>query len=216
MIRILLAGGQTLCRAGLRALLETAGELEVIAEAANKREAIHLAKTLKPQVILMDLQMPERDAIEATRQIHASQPQIRILILSMHPGRQELFESLQAGAAGFVTKDSAFPELLAAIQAADTTSSYLSPSLADLVLDDYFRRAHGKHQVSELEVLSKREREVLQLIASGKSSAEIAKLLDVSVRTVDTHRHNITKKLDIHTIAGLTKFAIRHGLSSLN
>src|SRR5438270_1082967 len=163
----------------------------------------------------MDVAMPELNGIEASRQIHAAQPQIRILMLSMHTNRQYLFESLRAGAAGFVPKDSAFNELLSAIQTVMTSGTYLSPPLAHLVLDDYFRRAQGKNELSEIEILSNREREVLQLIAEGNSSAEIAQTMHISARTVDTHRHNIMKKLDIHSIAGLTKFAIRHGLCAL-
>ncbi len=136
-------------------------------------------------------------------------------MLSMHSNRQYLFESLQAGAAGFVPKDVAFSELLSAIHAVVANGTYLSPPLAHLVMDDYFRRAQGKNEVSELAVLSGREREVLQLIAEGNSSAEIAQTMHISARTVDTHRHNIMKKLDIHSIAGLTKFAIRNGLCTL-
>src|SRR5207302_2757673 len=129
--------------------------------------------------------------------------------------RQHLFESLKAGAAGFITKDLTFPELLQAIRTAVASGTYLSPSVADLVLDDYFRRAQARDQGSELEILSNRERQVLQLIAEGNSSAEIAAAIHISARTVETHRHNIMKKLDIHSIAGLTKFAVRHGLSAL-
>jgi DNA-binding NarL/FixJ family response regulator len=215
MIKVLLVEDQTLPRAGFRALLDSSDELEVVGEAANGREAVRLAKKLNPDVVLMDVAMPEMNGMEATRQIHAAQPHIRIHMLSMHTNRQYLFESLRAGAAGFVPKDSAFTELLSAIHAVVASGTYLSPPLADLVLNDYFRRAQGKNEISELEVLSNREREVLQLIAEGNSSAEIAQAMHISARTVDTHRHNIMKKLDIHSIAGLTKFAIRHGLCSL-
>src|SRR5262245_45427107 len=215
MIKVLLVEDLTLARAGFRALLDGSKDLEVVGEAANGREAVRLAKKLSPQVILMDIAMPEMNGIEATRQIHVAQPHIRILMLSMHVNRQYLFESLQAGAAGFIPKDSAFSELLAAIHSVVTSGTYLSPPLAHLVLDDYFRRAQGKHEISELEILSSREREVLQLIAEGNSSADIAQVMHISARTVDTHRHNIMKKLDIHSIAGLTKFAIRNGLCSL-
>jgi DNA-binding NarL/FixJ family response regulator len=215
MIKVLLVEDLTLARAGFRALLDTSDELEVVGEAANGREAIRLAKKLNPDVILMDVAMPEMNGIEATVQIHAAQPHIRILMLSMHANRQYLFESLQAGASGFVPKDSAFSDLLKAIRSVVASGTYLSPSLADLVLDDYFRRAQGKNEKSELEILTSREREVLQLIAEGNSSTEIALHMHISARTVDTHRHNIMKKLDIHTIAGLTKFAIRNGLCSL-
>ncbi len=215
MIKVLLVEDLTLARAGLRALLDTSEELEVVGEAANGRDAVKLAKKLNPDVVLMDVAMPEMNGIEATRQIHDAQPNIRVLMLSMYANRQYLFESLQAGAAGFVPKDSAFSELLVAIRAVATNGTYLSPPLSHLVLDDYFRRAQGKNEVSELEILTSREREVLQLIAEGNSSAEIALATHISARTVDTHRHNIMKKLDIHSIAGLTKFAIRHGLCSL-
>jgi DNA-binding NarL/FixJ family response regulator len=215
MIRVLLVEALTLSRAGVRALLQTSDKIEVVGEAANGREAIRLAKKINPDVILMDVAMPEMNGIEATRTIHAEQPHIRILMLSMHSNRQYLFESLQAGAAGFVPKDVAFSELLSAIHAVVANGTYLSPPLAHMVMDDYFRRAQGKNEISELAVLSGREREVLQLIAEGNSSSEIAQAMHISARTVDTHRHNIMKKLDIHSIAGLTKFAIRNGLCSL-
>jgi DNA-binding NarL/FixJ family response regulator len=215
MIKVLLVEDQALPRAGIRALLDASGELEVVGEAGNGREAVRLAKKLNPDVVLMDVAMPDMNGIEASRQIHEAQPHIRILMLSMHVNRQYLFESLRAGAAGFVPKDTAFTELLSAIQTVVSSGTYLSPPLAHLVLDDYFRRAQGKDQLSELEILSNREREVLQLIAEGNSSADIAREMHISARTVDTHRHNIMKKLDIHSIAGLTKFAIRNGLCSL-
>jgi DNA-binding NarL/FixJ family response regulator len=215
MIRILLVGGQTLCRAGLRALLQTSIEFEVIEEEANGHEAIRLAKKLNPDVILMDTAKVDAKAIEATLQIHAAQPEIRIIVLSARTSRQHLYEALQAGAVGFVSKESAATELLAAIHAVMTVGTFVSPSVAHLVLDRYFHRTQADPEAADLEVLSKREREVLQLIADGNSSAAIAKAMHISSRTVDAHRHNLMKKLDIHSIAGLTKFAIRHGLSSI-
>jgi two-component system response regulator NreC len=215
MIRILLMGGQKLCRAGFRALLQTSAELEVAEEADSGREVIRLAKKLKPNVILMDTARSDSRAIEEARQIHAAQPDIRIIMLSARPSRQHVFEALQAGAVGFVSKDSAADELVAAIHAVVTSGTYLSPALSDLVLDDYVRRARADPEISELEALSQREREVLKLIAEGNSSAQIAKAMRISPRTVDTHRNNLMKKLDLHGIADLTKFAIRHGLSSI-
>jgi DNA-binding NarL/FixJ family response regulator len=215
MIKILLVEDMALVRSGLRALLDTSDEVEVVGEAANGREAIRLSKKLNPDVILMDLAMPELNGIEAARNIHGAQPNVRIVMLTMHTDRQYLFESLRAGAVGYIPKDAAFTELLTGIKTVMQSGKYLSPPLAPLVLDDYFRRAHGNDDASELSKLSNREREVLQLIAEGNSSAEIAQLLHISARTVDTHRHNIMEKLAIHSIAGLTKFAIRHGLCSL-
>jgi DNA-binding NarL/FixJ family response regulator len=215
MIRILLVGGQTLCRAGLRALLQTAAEVEVIEEAASGREAILLAKKLNPEVILMDTAIVDAKVIEATRQIHGTQPGICIIVLSARTDRQHLFEALQAGAVGFVSKDSAATELLVAIHAVVTSGTYLSPSVAHLVLDHYFLRVQADPESSELEVLSEREREVLKLIADGNSNAAIAKAMHISQRTVETHRQNMMKKLDIHSVAGLTKFAVRLGLSSI-
>jgi DNA-binding NarL/FixJ family response regulator len=194
VIRILLVGGQKLCRAGFRALLQSSAELEVIEEAASCREAIRLAKKLNPDVILMDTAKADAEAIEATRQIHGALPDIRIIVLATRTGRRHLFEALQAGAVGFVSNDSAATELLAAMHAVVTSGTYRSPSLADLVLDDYFRRAQGGPEINDLDVLSKREREVLKLIADGHSSAAIAKAMHISPRT---------------------KFAIGHGLSSI-
>jgi DNA-binding NarL/FixJ family response regulator len=142
-------------------------------------------------------------------------PQVRVMMLSMHADRQYIFESLRAGASGYVLKNTALNELLSAIQTVVTGGTFLSGSLADLVMEDYLRRARGNHAETELEKLSAREREVLQLLAEGNSSSEIARRLHISTRTVDTHRQHIMEKLDIHSIAGLTRFAIRHGLSSL-
>lgn len=214
-IKVLLVEDLTLTRSGIRALLDSSEELEVVGEAADGREAVRMAKKLNPDVVLMDVAMPELNGIEAARQIHAAQPNVRIIMLSMHTDRQYIFESLRAGASGYVPKDVAFTELLEAIRVVSSGNTYLSPPLTGVVMDDYVRRAKGKQGASELEKLSSREREVLQLIAEGKSSAEVAQVLHISIRTVDTHRHNIMEKLDIHSIAGLTKFAIRHGLCSL-
>ncbi len=183
MIKVLLVEDMALSRAGFRALLETSDQLEVVGEAANGREAVKLAKKLNPDVVLMDVAMPDMNGIEATRQIHAAQPNIRIVMLSMYANRQYLFESLQAGAAGFVPKDSAFADLLAAIKSVMTSGTYLSEPLSHMVLDDYFRRAQGKKEVNELEILTSREREVLQLIAEGNSSAEIAQTMHISAHS---------------------------------
>jgi two-component system response regulator NreC len=216
-IRTILAEDHTLVRTGIRALLEGSGEVQVVGETSNGREAIQLFEKLKPQLALLDVAMPELNGIEAARQIRATDPDARIIMLSMYEDQQYVFESLKAGANGYVLKGAAFQELLTAIRTVMEVDgkSYISPALSETLMTDYVRRAQGDQQDSELARLSGREREVLQLIAEGKSSAEVAELLHISVRTVDTHRHNIMSKLEIHSIAGLTKFAIRHGLCVL-
>ncbi len=217
VLNVLIAEDHTLVRSGIRALLESSPDVAVVGEAGNGRQAVELARALHPGLVLMDVGMAELNGIDAARQIHAGSPDVRIVMLSMHEDRQYVFESLKAGAAGYVLKGAAFEELLSAIRTVMDGRNYISPALAGAVMDDYISRAQGRHRAtSELGRLSGREREVLQLIAEGRSSAEVAERLRISVRTVDTHRHNIMVKLEIHSIAGLTKFAIRHGLAVLN
>jgi DNA-binding NarL/FixJ family response regulator len=215
MIKALLVEDMTLTRTGFRALLENSGKVEVVGEAGDGREAVKLADKLNPDIVLMDVSMPGLNGIEATRQIRAAQPHMRVLMLSMHTAGPYVFESLRAGAAGYILKDATFAELLSAIETVVGGGTYLSPSLTNVAVEDYVRLARGQYDTSELDKLSVREREVLQLIAEGHSSSNIAGLLHISARTVDTHRHNIMQKLNIHSVAGLTKFAVRHGLCSL-
>jgi two-component system response regulator NreC len=215
-LRVFIAEDHTLVRSGVRALLEADTTLTVVGEASNGREAVEKIVALCPELVLMDVAMPELNGIEAARQIHAACPDTRIIMLSMHDERQYVYESLKAGATGYVLKAAAFQDLRSAISTVMSGKNYMSPALSDTVMDDYVRRAKGAESNSELGRLSGREREVLQLIAEGNSSAEVGELLHISVRTVDTHRHNIMTKLEIHSIAGLTKFAIRHGLCVLN
>lgn len=213
--RTLLVEDHALVRAGLRALLNGAEGIEVVGEASDGRHAVEMCESLKPELVLMDVAMPDLNGVEAARQIKASCPDSRLLMVSMHESRQYIFESLKAGANGYVLKEAAFTELLAAIKDVLEGRTYLSPKLSETVMDDYVKRAQGAENGGELGKLSLREREVLQLIAEGNSSAEISKVLHISARTVDTHRHNIMEKLHIHSIAGLTRFAIRHGVCSV-
>jgi DNA-binding NarL/FixJ family response regulator len=215
-LNVFIAEDHTLVRSGIRALLESGHDLKVVGEAANGREAVERIQQLQPELVLMDVAMAELNGIDAARQVHATVPNARIIMLSMHEERQYVFESLKAGATGYVLKSAAFQDLIAAIETVMSDRNYISPALSSVVMNDYIRRAQGDEKATELGRLSGREREVLQLIAEGKSSAEVGALLHISVRTVDTHRHNIMTKLEIHSIAGLTKFAIRHGLCVLN
>jgi DNA-binding NarL/FixJ family response regulator len=213
--RVVLVEDHVLVRSGIRSLLESSQDVQVVGEASNGREAVELVRQVKPQVVLMDVAMGELNGIEATRMITNEEPNVRILILSAHSDEEYIFEALKAGAKGYVLKSAAFKELLNGIRDVAAGKNYVSPSLTAVVMEDYVRRAQGEHVPSQIDKLTAREREVLQLIAEGHSSAEVAKTLYISVRTVESHRHNIMDKLNIHSIAGLTHFAIRHRLSSL-
>ena len=213
--RVLLVEDHTLVRSGIRSLLETE-EIEVVGEAGDGREAVELVRRLKPHVVLMDVAMGDLNGIDATRLISNEHPDVRVLVLSMHSDEQYIFEALKAGAKGYVLKSAAVKELMTGIREVAAGRNYVSPSLASVVMHDYIRRAKGDQVISQVDKLTAREREVLQLIAEGHSSAEVAKSLYISIRTVETHRHNIMEKLGIHSIAGLTRFAIRHRLCSLH
>jgi two-component system, NarL family, response regulator NreC len=196
---ILIADDHRLLREGLRALLEREG-FQVVAEADNGRSAVKLAKQLQPDIVITDIAMPDLNGVEATRQICAEAPRSKVLALSMHTESRFVLGILEAGASGYLLKDSAFEELAGAI--------------AGVVLSQSLSRLGSKRRSQQIE-LSKREREVLQLIAEGKSTKEIAATLYVSVKTVETHRKQIMDKLDIHSIAELTKYAIREGVAFL-
>ena len=213
-IRIILADDHTLLRQGLHALIEEQPDMTVIAEAEDGRSTVQLAAKLRPDIIVMDISMPGMNGMEATRQILTNDPGIRVLALSMHTDRRFIVEMLGAGASGYLLKDCAVEELICAIHALAGQRTYLSPKISDIVVKDYACRI-SKSTLSSLSVLSPREREVLQLLAEGKSTRKIASILEVGVKTVETYRQQIMEKLNIHSIAGLTKFAVREGLTSL-
>lgn len=214
IIRILLADDHKITREGLRSLLEKQQDMDVVAEAENGRTAVRLAHELLPNVVIMDVTMPDLNGVEATRQIVGRVPNVKIIALSMHSDSLFVTEMLRSGASGYLLKDCAFDELALAIRAVASGKTYLSPSISGVVVEDYLRRL-TKTGFSSSEVLTDREREVLQLMAEGKSTKQIALKLNISVKTVETHRRQIMNKLDIHTVAELTKYAIRKGLTSL-
>jgi len=213
-IRILLADDHKITRQGLRSLLEKQQDMEVVAEAENGRLAVRLAGEIAPDVVIMDLTMPDLNGVEATRQIVADSPDVKVIALSMHSDSLFVTEMLKSGAAGYLLKDCAFEELAKAIRIVLEGKTYLSPSISGVVVEDYIHRL-AQTDFAGFEVLTDREREVLQLMAEGHSTKQIATKLHISVKTVETHRRQIMSKLNIHTIAELTKYAIRKGLTSL-
>jgi DNA-binding NarL/FixJ family response regulator len=213
-IRILLADDHRIIRDGLRSLIETQAGMEVVAEAEDGRTAFVLAGKMAPDVVIIDIAMTGMNGIEATRQILAKLPSTKVIALSMHSDRRFVLGMFKAGASAYLLKDCAFEELTQAIDAVIGHRTYLSPRLTDTVLKDYLRRS-PEDACSVKSLLSPREREVLQLLAEGGSTRQIAESLTVSVKTVETHRHQIMEKLDVHSVAELTKYAIREGLTSL-
>jgi len=213
-IRVLLGDDHRIIRQGLCALLEKEPDIEVIGEAEDGYSIIELARKLKPQVVVMDITMPNLNGIEATHHITKEVPGVKVLALSMHVDQRFVEEMLKAGATGYLPKDCASEELARAIRTVFNNQTYLSPTIADIVRRDYVRQG-PKADTSVFSILTLREREVLQLMAEGKTSKVIASHLDVSVKTIETHRQHIMQKLNLHSLAELTKYAIREGLTSL-
>ena len=214
--RVLLAEDHTMVRTGVRALLEGSKGFTVVGEAADGTQAVELAMSLSPDVVVMDVAMPGMSGIDATRQIRAARPSTRVVILSMYGDKQYIAESLRAGASAYLLKDAAFSELLTALDTVNAGRTYLSPAVSSVALDDYITRVRSDGEPSGAEKLSAREREVLELIAEGKTSGEIGVALGISGHTVDTHRRKIMEKLNVHNVVDLVKFAIRNGLASLD
>ena len=214
-LRILLVDDHKIVREGLRTLIEKQPGLEVVGEANSGRMALNLARELKPDVVIMDITMPDLNGIEATRQIHSEIPGVKVIALSMHSDKRLVAGILMAGASGYLLKeDCDSVELGRAIQAVASNQTYLSPKIGEVVIKDYVRHLSITTS-SPFSILTPREREVLQLLAEGKSTKEIASSLHLSVKTIETHRNKIMEKLDIHSIAELTKYAIRERLTPL-
>lgn len=212
-IRIVLADDHTIFLSGLHTLLEKEPDLEVVAKVKDGREAIRVVHEKRPDLVVMDVSMPGMNGIEATRQITATLPRVKVLCLSMHSEEQFVTAVLEGGASGYLLKECALDELLTAIRTVMANQIFLSPTITTTVVQNY-RAQRGATQPSPVSPLTDREREVLQLIAEGHSTKDIAARLHLSVKTIDTHRHRIMDKLRIHSVAGLTKYAIRRGLTT--
>jgi DNA-binding NarL/FixJ family response regulator len=212
-ITILLADDHKMMREGLRALLEKQSDMKVVAEADDGRAAVALVRKHKPSVAVLDLAMPHLNGIDAARQIAAASVGTKVIILSVHAENRFVTEALRAGVAGYVLKDCAFDELTYAIRVAIANQTYLSPAIARTVVEDYLGRSPRQRRSSAFVNLTDRERQVLQLLAEGRSAKQVATDLGVSIKTVETHRANIMRKLGKHSIADLTKYAIREGLT---
>lgn len=206
-VRVVLADDHAVVRQGFALILSAQPDIEIVGEASNGREAVDIASGLQPDVIVMDVAMPELNGIEATRRITETTPRTRVLALSMHKDAVYVREILRAGARGYLLKDAADTDLLAAVRAVAAGEGYLSPAVSEAVLSDYRR-----HVTDPIDLLTSREREVLQLIAEGKTNKEIAGSLNLSVYTVDAHRGRIMEKLNLHTSTDLVRFAMRKGL----
>jgi len=211
-IQVLLAEDHTIVRQGLRSILDGREGIQVVGEAKDGREAVEKAQQLQPDIVLMDLSMPLLSGLEATRQIKSQCPQIEVLVLTMHADEEYVFQILQAGASGYLLKQSAVGELVTAIQVVHEGNSYLSPAISRKIVDGYVRQGREQGKVDPYEQLTDREREVLHLIAEGRSTQEIADLLVISPKTVRGHRSSLTEKLGLHSNAELTRYAIRKGI----
>ena len=214
-IRVLLAEDHTIVRKGLRSLLDAEAGIEVVGEAGDGREAVRKVQQLSPDIVVMDIAMPGLNGLEGTRQIRKRFPEVKVVILTMHTDEEYILQILASGASGYVVKQAAPRELVSAIQSVHRGGSFFSPSISKKIVEGYIRQAEATVEASSYQKLTEREREVLQLIAEGHSTRQIGQLLHISVKTVETHRAHLTDKLDIHSVAELTQYAIRKGVISL-
>lgn len=214
-VQIIIADDHKLMREGLGSLLSQQADIEVVGQANNGREAVQLAERIRPDVVVMDVSMPDLNGIDATRQIVSKAPGTKVIALSMHSDRQFIAEMFRAGAKGYLLKDSAFEELASAIMKVARNETYIAPKLSGFNIEDYSDESRQR-ELLVTPRLSEREREVLQLMAEGKGTKEIAADLHLSAKTVETHRQHLMDKLDLYSVAELTKFAIRKGLTTLD
>ena len=211
-IRIVLADDHTIIRSGLRLLLEQQPDFKVVAEASDGREAVQLVAKHHPDVVILDIGMPQLNGIEATRQIVAQEPHPNVVILSMHADESYVLRALKAGARAYILKNAAEADLIRAVQAVSEGKSFFSPVISKMLLEDYVRQVREKEVEDSYDLLTPREREILQLIAEGKTNKEIATILGLSPHTVETHRGNILEKLSLHSVPELILYAVRKGI----
>jgi two-component system response regulator NreC len=214
LIRIILADDHAAMRHGLRLVLEQQADFEVVGEVSDGREAVALAENLKPDVAVLDITMPNLNGIEAARQITARQPGVSIVVLSMHADESFVLRALKAGSRGYVLKESAEGDLISAIRLVSEGKSFFSPTVSRMLVQDYVRQMQDKDVEDSYELLTSRERELLQLVAEGKSNKDVANMLNLSVYTVETHRSNILSKLNLHSVPELILYAVRKGVIS--
>ena len=214
-IKVLLADDHTLFREGMRSLLDKEPDIEVVGQAETGRESVKLAREVKPDIIVMDITMPDLNGIEATHRIKKTMPEAKVLCLSMHSDRRYVLDMLRAGVSGYILKNSAFKELSKAIRVVASNQVYLSPQIAHIVVDESIAQ-QSKTKPSVRSTLTSKEIEVLQLIAEGKNTKQIARHLHKSTKTIETHRRNIMRKLNLKSVAELTKYAISEGIISLD
>lgn len=211
-IRVLVMDDHTIVRDGICALLRVAGDIEVVGEAANGRQALEMARKLMPDVMLIDIAMPNMDGLEATRRIRKEFPGIKILVLTQYDDKENVFSVIEAGASGFISKTAASSELASGIRSVHRGNSFLSPSAAKILIEDYQLEANLRKERDPYKQLSDREREILKLLAEGYTTKKIADMLGISHKTVDGHKTNLMDKLDIHNRTDLVKFALRKGI----
>jgi len=214
MIRIILADDHAVMRRGLRLVLEAQGDFQVIGEASDGREAVVQAETLDPDIAVLDITMPNMNGIEAARQISSKLPRVSIVVLSMHADEGYVLRALKAGARGYLLKESPEADFIQAIRTVSAGKAFFSPTVSRMLVEDYVRQLQDKNLDDSSELLTQRERELLQLIAEGKSNKDIANMLNLSVYTVETHRGNMMEKLNLHSVPELILYAVRKGVIS--
>ena len=209
-IKVLLVDDHTIVRQGIRALLESVPDIQIIGEAEDGKAAVEMAEKLRPNIMLVDISLPMLNGLEVTRRVRKKVPECKVLVLTMHENEMYVSQILRTGASGYLVKKTAVSELIMAIRSVHQGKAYFSPSISKIVLNDYLRK-ESRGEGPSTELLSNREREILQLLAEGYSNKEIAVILNLSVKTVSNHRNRIMQKLDIHDITSLVKYALKQG-----